>query len=360
MAAIQEVIAELDGAIATGSRERRNEIANNLADLFVSHANLISEDEIAVFDEILTRLTTEIEVAARQLLATRLARFPNAPPRVVRDLAFDDAIEVASPILSRSERLTDADLVENARRKSQGHMLAISKRRVLSELVTDALVERGNRAVLLNTVRNSGSRISNAGFSILVHRSDGDPELAMSVGGRIEIPRYLFQQLVAMASQTVRAKLTAMRPDAFKRINASVEEAAEQIEIDALERSSWREHSPEISAQHNSGDRRYHPSGEGQGADSDSIVAIVAMLSAACELPISFVEETIAERQAETILVLARAANLSWPRLKSILMSRRGSRPSEAEISHSLAAYERLGPKTALQILQFYRARLKQ
>jgi hypothetical protein len=360
MSAIQEVIAELDGAIATGSRERRNEIANNLADLFVSHADLISEDEIAVFDEILTRLTAEIEVAARKILATRLAPIPNAPPRAVRDLAFDDAIEVASPILSQSERLTDADLVENARRKSQGHMLAISKRSVLSEIVTDALVERGNRGVLLNTVRNSGSRISNAGFSILVHRSDGDAELAMSVGGRVEIPRYLFQQLVAMASQAVRTKLTAMRPDAFEKINASVEEAAEQIELDALERSWWREQSPETSVDHNSFNKSYHASGEERSADSDSIVAIVAMLSAACELHISFVEQTIAERKSETLLVLARAANLSWPSLKSILMSRPGSRPSEAEISHSLAAYERLSPKTALQILQFYRARLKQ
>lgn len=86
----------------------------------------------------------------------------------------------------------------------------------------------------------------------------------------------------------------------------------------------------------------------------------MAKLSAACELPISFVEKAIAERKSETILVLARAASLSWQNLQVILMSRRGSRPSEAEISRSLAAYERLRPQTALEILRFYRARLKQ
>jgi uncharacterized protein (DUF2336 family) len=38
--------------------------------------------------------------------------------------------------LSQSPRLNDSDLVENARIKGQGHMLAISLRRHLSEAVT--------------------------------------------------------------------------------------------------------------------------------------------------------------------------------------------------------------------------------
>lgn len=360
MSAIQQIISDLDGAMLTASGARRNEIADNISALFVSYAHALSDEEIAFFDEILMRLTTEIEISARKILATRLAPIPNAPPNAIKSFAFDDAIEVASPVLSLSERLTDADLVENVRRKSQGHMLAITQRIALSEIVTDVLVERGNRDVLLSAVNNSGAKFSNSGFSVLVHRSQGDAELEIGLGGRSEIPRYLFQQLLAMASQAVRAKLTAMRPDAFEKISDAVEEAAEQIEIDAVKRSSRREPSPETAAQDISSNGIYHASEEERSADPDNLTEIVAMLSAACELPISFVEQTIAERKSETILVLARAASLSWPNLKVILMSRRGSRPSEAEIGRLLAAYERLRPQTALEILRFYRARLKQ
>jgi hypothetical protein len=359
MSAIQQVINELDGAIGTGSKARRNEIADNIAALFVSRAETLSDDEITLFDDILTRLTAEIEISAREILATRLAPIPNAPPNAIRTLAFDDAIEVASSVLSQSERLTDADLVQNVRQKSQGHMLAITRRRTLSEIVTDVLVERGNRDVLLNAVRNAGSKFSDAGFSMLVHRSEGDAELEIGVGGRIDIPRYLFQQLLAMASHAVRTKLTAMRPEAFDKISAAVEEAAERIETDAVERSRWREVLPKKPGQQNGVRTPLHVSDK-TAADPDNLAKIVAMLSSACELPGSFVEQAIVERKSETILVLARAANLSWPALKTILMSRSGGRPAEAEISRSLAAYERLKPQTALEILRFYRSRAKQ
>jgi hypothetical protein len=360
MSAIQQIIGELDGAIATGSSARRNEIADNIAALFVSHAQALSDDEIALFDDILMRLTAEIEISARTILATRLAPIPNAPPNAIRYFAFDDAIEVACPVLSRSERLTDADLVENVRRKSQGHMMAITHRITLSEIVTDVLVERGNRDVLLSAVRNSGSKFSNTGFSILVHRSEGDAELEIGVGGRSEIPRYLFQQLLTMASQAVRTKLTAMRPEAFEKINAAVEEAAEKIDADAVERSQWREPSQRKPAQLSNVETYCREQDKTDNADTGDLMKIVAMLSSACELPISFVQHAIAERKSETILVLARAANLSWPALKAILMSRRSGRLAEAEISRSLAAYERLKPQTALEILRFYRARAKQ
>ena len=48
-------------------------------------------------------------------------------------------------MLSQSERLDDKTLIENARSKSQAHLLAISTRQALSGAVTDVLVQRGNR-----------------------------------------------------------------------------------------------------------------------------------------------------------------------------------------------------------------------
>ena len=127
------VIRDLEGAIADGSVIRCSEISKGITDLFAVQAPHLSDTEIEIFDELLTRLTIEIEVTARAIMAVRLAPIRNAPPRAIRKLAFDDAIEVAAPVLSQSERLTDADLAENAACKSQAHLLAIAGRTVLNE-----------------------------------------------------------------------------------------------------------------------------------------------------------------------------------------------------------------------------------
>jgi uncharacterized protein (DUF2336 family) len=99
-------------------------------------------------------LIDHIETSAKTLLSNRLAPIDTAPPLTIRALAFDDVIEVAGPVLSQSARLDDKTLIENARSKSQAHLMAISTRKVLSGAVTDVLVQRGNDEVVQSTVNN--------------------------------------------------------------------------------------------------------------------------------------------------------------------------------------------------------------
>jgi uncharacterized protein (DUF2336 family) len=108
------VIDELIGAVANGTVKDRLRVLQRVTDLFVAGSRGYSREQIALFDDVLQRLTIEIEVKARARLAQRLATVKNAPPKIVRKLAFDDEIVVASPVLVHSERLSDADLVENA------------------------------------------------------------------------------------------------------------------------------------------------------------------------------------------------------------------------------------------------------
>jgi uncharacterized protein (DUF2336 family) len=72
-------------------------------------------------------------------------------------LACDDAIDVASPILTQAENLDSETLIECARTKNQEHLLAISRRKVLPEVLTEVLVERGDQQVVLSTAKNTAS-----------------------------------------------------------------------------------------------------------------------------------------------------------------------------------------------------------
>jgi uncharacterized protein (DUF2336 family) len=230
LALIQEVV----NAVANGAVSQRSEMVRRVTDLFIVGLAQYSDEEVALFDDVFTCLAVQIELSARALLAVRLAPIPKAPPKIIRALAFDDEIDVAGPVLAQSEGLDDPTLVENARKKSQEHLFAISRRRSLSESVTDELVERGDQLVVLSTAANQGAKFSDAGFEVLVRRSDGNDRLGACVGSRSEIPPRLFLKLLAKASQTVRAKLEAEHPEARREIHQAVAEVANRIQSDSF------------------------------------------------------------------------------------------------------------------------------
>lgn len=360
MAADLSLIGALDHAVAVGSNGRRAEMLRQVTDLFIVEAAKLSDDDIELFDDVIARLAFDIELSARSLLAIRLAPIRNAPRKTIRSLAFNDAIEVAAPVLSQSERLSDADLVANAQAKGQGHMLAISRRPQLSEMVTDVLIERGDQQVVLSTVGNRGARISTSGFAKLVQLSNTDEMLAIRVGGRQEIPLYLFRQLLMKASERVRTKLVAAQPALSLQISEVVSEVTDRIETEAVSQS--RNYNAALASV-----EKLRRSAE---LDDDSLMnvaqaedenEVIAALAVMCDLSIPFVEKTITQQQTEILLVMARAIGLSWPTVKAILMLHKKRRaPSESKIAQLLASYERLKRQTAQEIMRFYRTREKQ
>ncbi|MBC9883485.1 DUF2336 domain-containing protein, partial [Bradyrhizobium sp. INPA01-394B] len=192
----ENLLEELQTALAHGTVARRVETLRRVTDLFVGNAVDYSDDHIRVFDDVFQCLIGQIETSARALLAERLAPIGAAPPQIIRTLALDDVIEVAGPVLSKSERLDETTLIEIARSKSQAHLKAISLRRVLSEALTDVLVTRGNDDVVQSTAANPGARLSEDTLADLVTRAERDDDLATCIGLRPDLPRHHYLKLV--------------------------------------------------------------------------------------------------------------------------------------------------------------------
>jgi uncharacterized protein (DUF2336 family) len=351
------LLSRVEDAISGGSLSRRNEMLRHVTDLFIVGSARCSEDDVALFDTVFTRLCTEIELSARMLLAARLAPIPNAPPKTIRALAFDDAIEVAGPVLAQSERLDEPTLVENASTKGQGHLLAISRRRSLSEAVTDVLVARGDRHVVLSAAENPGAKFSQAGFAKLVQRAEGDDRLAVGVGSRPEIPPHLLFELLGKASDAVRTKLEAVHPQAKAEVRRAVAEAADRIRDDALGRI--RDSAAALAfaeALHRAGrldDERLRSFV--QAARFAEVAAALAVMSG---LSLSFVERTMLQERADMIVVLAKALDLSWTTTKAlVLLHARNRSTTNGATEQALASFERLRTTTAQEIIHFYRLR---
>ena len=205
----QVLVADLEQSISRASPQRCAEMLMHITDLFVVGSAKFSEPESAVFDDVISRLAREVDIAAKSMLARRLAAVGKAPVNSIRLLADDDEIKVAQPILASCGQLDNESFLYLARTKSQDHLLAISQRKSLSEEVADALIERGSQQVLLDVSNNPEVKPSEAGFALLVKRCEDDDVLAKSIGSRPDIPQHLFQKLFATASEVVRTNFVA-------------------------------------------------------------------------------------------------------------------------------------------------------
>jgi uncharacterized protein (DUF2336 family) len=353
------LIDELEEALASGDGRDCEKIIQSVADLFMAGSRRYSDDQIALFDDVLLRLAAEIEMKARAKLAQRLAWVDNAPPRLIRTLAFDEAIDVARPVLSFSPRLSDADLVENAKVKSQDHLYAIGRRATLSEGITDVLIERGNDRVVRALARNTGAHFSAPGYGKLTDRAIADSVLAFGMVQRGDIPRQYLIKLIETASANVREVLEAANPQAIAAIRETVDEVAGAMHQVAREAS--REHA---AAVRDAGQR--FKTGEvteenvRAPARSQNFEKTVVALAKLGPFPVELVERALIDEGGDMVLILAKAARCSWVTTKDLLLMFAASRSiSPADLSSAHASFERLSPETARRIVNFREERAK-
>src|SRR3546814_334797 len=170
MAATSEDVTYLLRLARDKSIEGRKQLVAIVSDLFFVKGTALTAHECALMTDILKKLINDVAVPIRRALAERLSLAPSAPHEVVVALANDE-IDVARPILLRSEALLDGDLIEIIQHRTQEHQLAVAMRRNLSEQVSDALAETANHDVIKTLLENPDARISEATMAYLVDQS---------------------------------------------------------------------------------------------------------------------------------------------------------------------------------------------
>jgi len=355
MGAPLELIHELDTSIAHSSDERRSAMLRHLTDLFLVGSDQYSEEEIDLIDDVFVRLVSTIEQSARALLSIRIGPVAIAPPKILRVLACDDAIEVASPVLTQAARLDTETLIECARTKNQEHLLAISRRKTLPEALTDVLVERGDQQVVLSTAQNPGAMFSGKGFDTLVRRARGDDALSFCVGMRPDLPPRLLENLLAVATEKVSKKLVAEREYAKADIQRVVGAVSARIETEAAAQPlSYAAAQVLVESLEQAG--LLNSAKLQEFASAGRFEEMVAALSVMSKVPTAMIEQNMRDTRAESLLVLAKAIGLSWETTRSIMtLAAKRYRRSATGIDQAMSSFHRLRQSTAQQILDFHR-----
>src|ERR1700728_1255328 len=347
------LIDELERTLATGTDAHRVEMLSRITDLFFADASRYSAEQVKLFDNVIAKLIAAIEPMARAKLATRLAPARNAPAGVVRMLAFDDDIEVARPVLRRSECLNEADLVANASNKSQQHLAAISERKNLSEAVTDVLVTRGNHQVACLVSKNPTARLSFAGFRTLLKRSIGDDELATLVGSRGDLPRQHYLRLIEQASATVRTKLMAENLGDSSTVEGVVNEISVGLRTNVQKGSAhYAAARAEVEAMHRAG--KLTEAVVCRFATERRLPETAVALTLLCGVESDVVERALLASSSDILVILAKLAGFSWATAKAILMLKSDPAAPAENYEQAKASFERLQSGTARHVLGFY------
>ena len=146
------------------SSQGRSSLVTAIGDLMDDSGRILTLQEKALMNDILKKLIQDVARPIRKALAEKLSQSPNAPHEIVNMLGNDD-FDIASPVLLKSDLLSDEDLVEIVRHRTLSHRLAIAMRRSVSTVVSDALVGTSSVDVIKALLENHGSQITDATMS---------------------------------------------------------------------------------------------------------------------------------------------------------------------------------------------------
>ena len=348
MSSLVSFVMEVEDAVASKDPARRVETLRRLTGLFVDQEATLPEGAVEVFDEVILRLSRDLEQRARMDLSETFSTLDRAPRKVVRSLAFDLDAAIARPVLERSSRLDEDDLVMIARARGQDHLLAISRRAALSERVTDVLVHRGDEGVVRSVAGNAGARFSDGGFSELMDKAREDEALQGLLRGRGDIPPRQLARLVEIAQEQARRTLTReFGTDRAAEIGSAVAAAAGAL--DAAAASVRRK-------------------AEAGGLVEDDVLEwlrlgrideVLAAIAQLAGVPVGIVAKAYRSPHHDPLLFLVRAVRFGWATFKALLAAQAGRPPAPETLRGAFAAFQQLSVQTAQRVVRFTAARDK-
>lgn len=357
MSAALSIISEVKSALNGASSEKRTDILRRVTDLFIASSDSCDDNQTQLFDGVMGQLISHVESRAAVELSHRLASVGNAPAETVRRLANNDDIEVAAPVLSRSNRLTDNDIIEIAKLKSQAHLAKIAVRPQLSTTVTDVLVDYGNSHVANELATNSGAQFSKMGMAKLVLRADGDERLTQSIAARKDISPRQFQHLLMQATEVVRRKLLADAPperqETIKQVLADISAQAMPKRVARQAMAIAQQTMASLSQ-----DTELFQVKLIEFANEKRIPELIAGLSIISQVPNDELEQLFYSPNELGMMVLCKSLGFDWQRAEMLILAMPTTQGFEQDQLDDLQAqFDILSMASAQRLLRFWQGR---
>lgn len=160
--------------------------------------------------EVLEDLARDQIPRVRQILSEALKDVAAAPPAVIRQLARDVEVAVAAPVLEFSPVLTDEDLLEIiASSPVSAKLTAISRRRLVTPPVADAIAESDDDSAICALLANGSAQIREETLDRLIDEAPRHPgwheplvrRPGLHGGAAVRLARFVADNLILVLQQ---------------------------------------------------------------------------------------------------------------------------------------------------------------
>ena len=176
--------------------------------------------------EALSLLARDQAPRIRQILSEALKEVADAPPDVIRRLAWDVEAAVATPVLRFSPVLTDQDLIEIVKAKpSPKSVAAICERKTVSENVSDAIVDSDDIDAIALLLANRSAQIREEALDRLLDRAVDIDLWHMPLAMRPKLPSAVAVKIARFVAEDILNRMLArhdLSPDAVSAVRAVV------------------------------------------------------------------------------------------------------------------------------------------
>ena len=349
-------LQELIALAQEPSSGRRRELLRRVTDIFLERPSPPTAAEGRAFDGVFCTLVQEMELDIREELSSRFAHASHAPAELAGRLARD-CIEVALPILTNANLLSEADLLDVARTRGQAHLRAVSARPGLSEAVSDVIVERGDDETLGVLVRNDRAALSRQASEAVVERASANPALQAAAIERESLPLDLLNEMYLLVEgrlrDRIRARNEAADPAALETaLQLTRTRMAERAAAPAADLAEAIAEADKLAARH-----RLNPPAllaflrEGRSGH------FAAGLARLAEIDAVTMRSVVERRDFDALAIVCKAAEIDRSMYLTFAVLTSGDREAMSRASAYSKLYQELPRDTALRTLRFWRIR---
>lgn len=349
--ALAELTAEVDAAIRGGTPARRARMVEQFGAFFLAHAERLSAEQLSLFDNVLARLASRADARSLVELSTALAGVRPAPEQTMRSLACHDNPAVAAPALT-SEALSPTELIDIAKHCGQQHLLAITRRKQLSQALTEVVLKHSGRDVVRALVRNPGACFSASGFASLLATAEHDDVVAEALGLRPDVPEETLQSLLAKTSDVVRARLLKASPPAVReRVQAALEAIPAPAPRKTQAQDDLAAARAAIVALNKAG--QLNDSSVNRFAIRREYPNVIAALTLLTGATVDIIAPLMDEESGNGLIIACRGSRLNWPTTQTVLNNRRVPPLSKEQLEQAREMFEMLYVSSAQYTIRF-------
>ncbi len=339
------------------SVEGRTALAETVSDLFASESQVLTARERALMFDILHRIIRDVEMSVRKRVSAYVAENLDAPGELAGLLANDE-IEVAYPVLLKSQVLKDATLVEVIRNRTLEHQLAIAIRYEVSEAVSDALVQHGNESVIKALLENENALISQATMESIVEESRRVDTFREPVLRRKELDPELAKKMFLWVSAALRKVILETFELDQETVDDLLERAVfEELEADDVERQKGGKRAELAASLVET--KNATPEMLLQILEAGEVSLFVSVFAEIAALPEKLVMRMLFEPGGEGLAIACKAVGLEKVVFVSIFSLSRKARPNlrqtlQRDLRRTLSLYDHMTREAATKVLRLW------